>query len=88
LLKPETYDLIWGEYAPVPSSGDRICMTWFKRKQGGYELFGHEGADKGFRSGFWICPGLKLHIAVMSNISHAPIRKICEEIFSMLLAIL
>ncbi|MCL1982387.1 MAG: beta-lactamase family protein [Clostridiales bacterium] len=88
LLKPETYGLVWGEYAPVPGSKDRICMTWFKRTQAGYELYGHEGADKGFRSGFWLCPELKIHVAVMSNIASAPIRRMCEEIFSMLLAIL
>ena len=85
LLKPETYEFALQEYAKTPEKNQHICMSWFKRKQAGYALYGHIGADIGYKSGFWICPELNLHFTVLTNITTSPINKICDEVFDILL---
>lgn len=85
LLKAETYGLVWEKQALVPNNGEHICLSWFRREQNGYVLYGHEGTDDGFRASFWICPELKLCITVCSNISGAPVKKINKEIFDLLI---
>ena len=84
LLRPETYRLVWEEFAEVPNNGEKICLSWFSRKQGGHQLYGHEGADDGFRSSFWICPELDLFIIISANITNAPLKKISKQIFEMI----
>jgi CubicO group peptidase (beta-lactamase class C family) len=84
LLKRETYKLAWKEVALVPNNGEHICLSWFRREQNGFVFFGHEGTDDGFRASFWLCPQLELSIAVCSNISGAPVKKINKQIFDLL----
>lgn len=84
VLQPETYRIVKDEFAAVPNNGEKICLSWFSRMQNGYKLYGHEGADDGFRSSFWICPELDLFIMVSSNISEAPLKKISKQIFEMI----
>ena len=76
LLKKETYELAWKEVALVPNNGEHIGLSWFRREQNSFVLFGHEGTDDGFRASFWLCPQLELSVAVCSNISGAPVKKI------------
>ena len=85
LLKPESYDLMFSEQGIVPNNGERICLSWFKRQQSGYTLYGHECADVGFRASFWICPELGTHILVTANMSSAPAKKINKQIFDIML---
>lgn len=85
LLTPRSFQMMLEPQAIVPNNGENICLSWFRREQNGVFLFGHEGADDGFRSSFWICPELKLHIAVCSNLSQAPLKKISRQIFEELL---
>lgn len=82
-LKPETYDLAFQPFASVPNNGEDICLSWFAREQNGHRLYGHEGADVGFRSSFWICPQLDLFTVVCSNLSNAPLKKISKQIFDL-----
>jgi CubicO group peptidase (beta-lactamase class C family) len=84
VLLPETYRVAWDEFAVVPNNGEKICLSWFSRAQNGYKLYGHEGADDGFRSSFWICPELDLFIMISSNISSAPLKKISKRIFELI----
>lgn len=84
ILKPETYDIMWTPQAIVPNNGEEMCLGWFKREQNGYEFFGHEGTDDGFRSSFWICPEKRLSITVCSNLSRAPVKRINRQIFDLL----
>jgi CubicO group peptidase (beta-lactamase class C family) len=84
LLKPATYDAVWKKHALVPNNGEHIGLSWFHREQNGFELYGHEGTDDGFRASFWICPKLELSIAVCSNISGAPVKKISKQVFDLL----
>ena len=84
LLKEQTYDIVWQEQALVPNNGEHVCLSWFKREQKGFTLYGHEGTDDGFRASFWICPELELYIVVCSNISNAPVKKISKQIFDLL----
>lgn len=84
LLKPETYELAWKKNALVPNNGEEICIGWFSRQQKGYQLFGHEGSDDGFRASFWICPELDIFIIIDSNISNAPVKKMSKEIFELI----
>jgi len=84
IMKPETYEEVWAEQALVPNNGEHICLSWFKREQNGYTLYGHEGTDDGFRASFWICPELELSIIICSNISNAPVKKISKQIFDLL----
>lgn len=84
LLEEQTYDMAWEEQASVPNNGEHICLSWFKREQNGFTLYGHEGTDDGFRASFWICPELELFIIVCSNISNAPVKKIGKQIFDLL----
>ena len=90
LLKPDTYQTIWQEYAVVPNNGEQMGLGWFMRKQkvsagGGtqhtYRLFGHEGTDDGFRASFWICPELDMVTVVLSNLSGAPVKRINKKLF-------
>ena len=84
MLRPETYRIVWEEFAEVPNNKEKICLSWFLREQKGYWLYGHEGADDGFRSSFWICPEIDLFIVLCSNISNAPLKKISKRIFELI----
>ncbi|MDR0357090.1 MAG: beta-lactamase family protein [Clostridiales Family XIII bacterium] len=74
----------WQEQAPVPNSDEKMGFGWFMREQNGYRLYGHEGADDGFRSSFWICPALKAQITVLANIDRAPVKRIGKRLFDAL----
>ncbi|NLY70901.1 MAG: beta-lactamase family protein [Clostridiales bacterium] len=84
ILKPETYEVAWESQAIVPNNKEHICLSWFRREQKGHIFYGHEGSDDGFRSSFWICPELDLYIAVCSNISNAPVKRINKELFNII----
>ena len=84
MLKPETYRMVFKEFATVPNNGEEICLSWFSREQNGFRLYGHEGADVGFRSSFWICPELDLFMVVCSNLSNAPLKKVSKQIFDLI----
>ena len=81
LLSPGTYQHIRHEYAEVPNNREKMGLGWFMRRQGGYQLYGHEGTDDGFRASLWICPKLKLVIVVLSNLSGAPVKKLNKKLF-------
>ena len=83
ILKPSTFDEAWKEHSIVPNNGETICLSWFRRDQKGYLLYGHEGNDDGFRSSFWVCPELSASVTVCSNISGAPVKRINREIFDL-----
>jgi CubicO group peptidase (beta-lactamase class C family) len=84
LLRPETYQMVWTTFADVPNNGEEICLSWFARGQNGFRLYGHEGADVGFRSSFWICPERDQFIVVCSNLSNAPLKKVSKQIFDLI----
>jgi CubicO group peptidase (beta-lactamase class C family) len=86
LLKPQTHQVMRQEFATVPNNGEKMCISWFAREQNGLRLYGHEGADEGFRSSLWICPDRDLFILLCANISNAPLKKISKEIFDMISA--
>lgn len=86
VLSPESYDAAWTPVATVPNNGEQIGLAWFRREQNGHVLYGHEGTDDGFRASFWICPALDLHITVCCNLTGAPTKKICKELFDRLLS--
>lgn len=81
VLRPETYQMVWDPFSTVPNNGEKICLSWFSREQDGFRLYGHEGADVGFRSSFWICPELDCFIILCSNLSSAPLKTIGKSIF-------
>lgn len=85
LFPPEQYREIWREYAVVPNNGEGMGLGWFMRTQKGYEIYGHEGTDDGFRASFWICPKLDAHVTVASNISRGAVKKINKKLFDMLI---
>lgn len=82
VLRTETYPMVWEAFATVPNNGEQICLSWFSREQNGFRLYGHEGADVGFRSSFWICPELDLFVILCSNLSSAPLKTISKSIFA------
>jgi len=84
LLRTETYQLAWTPFATVPNNGEEIGLSWFCREQNGFRLYGHEGADVGFRSSFWICPKMDRFMVVCSNLSNAPLKKVNKQIFDLL----
>ncbi|MDR3295294.1 MAG: beta-lactamase family protein [Clostridiales Family XIII bacterium] len=84
ILRPESYEKLWTSCALVPNNGEHMGLGWFMRRQNSYGLYGHEGTDDGFRASFWICPELKLQIAVMSNLDDAPVKRINKQVFDML----
>jgi CubicO group peptidase (beta-lactamase class C family) len=71
-------------HANVSGSKEKIGLAWFIREQNGYTLYGHEGADDGFRSSFWICPTLRLQITVLANLDRSPVKRISKKIFDIL----
>ena len=77
----ETYDKMWQGYATVPNNGEKMGLGWFMREQDGHHLIGHEGTDIGFRASFWMCPKLDMTIAVLSNVSAAPVKRINKAAF-------
>ena len=81
ILSQEAYQHSSYEYATVPNNGEKMGLGWFMREQRGYRLLGHEGTDDGFRASFWICPEKQLTIAVLSNLSGAPVKKINRKLF-------
>ncbi len=83
-LSPSLREVAFSPQALVPNNSEQICLSWFRREQNGYVLFGHEGTDDGFRSSFWICPELSLSIIVCANLSMSPVKKISKEIFDQL----
>lgn len=76
-----TYDKMWQEYAIVPNNGEKMGLGWFMREQEGYRLMGHEGTDIGFRASFWMCPELDMAVAVLSNVSAAPVKRMSKTLF-------
>lgn len=84
IMSQNSYNIAWQEYATVPNNGEKMGLSWFKRTEDDYTLYGHEGSDIGFRSSFWICPSLDTQIIVLSNISKAPVKKINRQIFEIL----
>ena len=84
LLSFDSYQHIHYEYATVPNNGEKMGLGWFMRRQKGYQLYGHEGTDDGFRASFWICPELDLGIVVLSNLSGAPVKKLNKKLFDRL----
>ena len=77
----ETYDIMWRDYATVPNNGEKMGLGWFMREQEGYRMIGHEGTDIGFRASLWMCPELDMTIAVLSNVSGAPVKRINKTMF-------
>lgn len=84
LLSPSSWELARTPVALVPNNGEQLCLSWFRRKQSGHILYGHEGTDDGFRASFWLCPQLRLWLIVCSNLSAAPVKKINKELFKLL----
>lgn len=92
LLKAETYQTIWRDYATVSNNGEKMGIGWFMREQvvdsdgasRTYHLCGHEGTDDGFRASFWLCPELDLVTVVLSNLSGAPVKRINKKLFSVI----
>ena len=93
LLKSETYQTVWREYATVPNNGEKMGLGWFMREQTVsdsdatnkrpqvFRLCGHEGTDDGFRASFWLCPDLDTVTVVLSNLSGAPVKRINKKLF-------
>ena len=81
LLSRDAYAHAGYEYATVPNNGEKMGLGWFMREQKGHRLYGHEGTDDGFRASLWICPGIQMTIAVLSNLSGAPVKKINKKLF-------
>ena len=84
LLSFDSYQHMQYEYAEVPNNREKMGLGWFMRRQGGYQLYGHEGTDDGFRASLWICPEKELAIAVLSNLSGAPVKKLNKKLFERL----
>ena len=85
LLSARTYQLIGQEYATVPNNGEKMGLGWFMRRQRGYQLYGHEGTDDGFRASLWMCPEKETAICVLSNLSGAPVKKLNKKLFDRLI---
>lgn len=88
ILSPETYSMIWKEYAVVPNNGERMGLGWFMRNQKGCDFVGHEGTDDGFRASFWMCRELETAIVVLSNITGAPVKKLNKKLFDEIIHLL
>ena len=83
-LSGACWEKILGEYAQVPKNKERMGLGFFRRRQEGAWLMGHEGTDDGFRSSFWVCPERKTVTVVLSNLSKAPVKKINKKLFTRL----
>ncbi len=84
LPSPVSSPQIRHEYAEVPNNREKMGLGWFMRRQEGLQLFGHEGTDDGFRASLWICPERQTAIAVLSNLSGAPVKKLNKKLFTLL----
>lgn len=87
-LKAEEKEMLWRKWVKIPGGEESIGLGWFRRsyKKGNkkYTFTGHEGADIGFRSSFWICPELDAVIVLLSNISSAPLKKLSGRLFELI----
>lgn len=84
ILNAGTYRQIRKEYAEVPNNKEKMGLGWFMRRQEGYQLYGHEGTDDGFRASLWMSPEKQTAIAVLSNLSGAPVKKLSKKLFKLL----
>lgn len=84
LLPASGYDRIRQKRARVPNNGEEMGLGWFMREQNGCRLFGHEGTDDGFRASLWICPERRIGIAVLSNLSGVPVKRLNKKLFDRL----
>lgn len=85
VFRADTYEKLWSKYATVPNNGEGMGLGWFMRKQGGYDICGHEGTDDGFRASLWICPQLDAYVIAASNISRGAVKKINKKLYDMLI---
>ncbi|MEG0830551.1 MAG: serine hydrolase domain-containing protein [Anaerovoracaceae bacterium] len=85
VFSSNTYDKLWKKYATVPNNGEAMGLGWFIREQEGYNLYGHEGTDDGFRASFWICPQVEGYVIVTTNISRGSAKRINKKIFQMMI---
>ncbi|MDR1953952.1 MAG: beta-lactamase family protein [Clostridiales Family XIII bacterium] len=83
-LEPNAYEQMWHGETVIENNNERMSLGWFLREQNGYRLYGHEGADDGFRSSFWICPALKTQITVLINIDRPSVKKFNKQLFDLL----
>ncbi len=72
---------IWTPIAEIPNNREHIGLGWFLRNQQGRSLMGHEGADVGFRSSFWVCPEEDSYVGVATNISKGPAKRINKTLW-------
>ncbi len=84
IFNENTYSKIWDDKVVVPNNGEKMGLGWFVREQQGKKLVGHEGTDDGFRASFWVCHEENAFVAVMSNISKSPVKKINKGVFDIL----
>ncbi len=81
LFSSSRWEEIWTPVAEVPNNKEKIGLGWFLREQQGRWLMGHEGADVGFRSSFWVCPEQDGYVGVLTNLSKGPAKRINKALW-------
>jgi len=84
ILQPSSYDLLWKPQYKVDANRS-VGLSWFLSSLHGYQLIGHSGGDVGFRSQLVLIPEKSIGIALMSNVSPAPLEILERSLLEILL---
>ena len=85
LLSQETCRHIWQPKVKTLNKNEYMGTGWFIYDRNGHTYYGHNGGDNGFSSAFWICPEEDFYLIALTNTRQAEMKKICRQIFDILL---
>jgi CubicO group peptidase (beta-lactamase class C family) len=56
-------------------------LGWQTKTVDGHILYGHDGADDGFRGSFWLCPETGISVVLLANIDGAPTGPLSSKLY-------
>jgi CubicO group peptidase (beta-lactamase class C family) len=86
ILQPSSYDLLWKPQHKVDANRS-VGLSWFLSSLHGYQVIGHSGGDVGFRSQLALIPEKSVGVALMTNVSPAPLENVEKSLLEILLGI-
>ncbi|MGI9627901.1 MAG: serine hydrolase domain-containing protein [Longimicrobiales bacterium] len=86
ILRPESYDLLWGLTTDPATDGASVGLSWFLGDYQGHRTVSHGGGDTGFRSHILLMPDDGVGVVIASNWSGTDAGSIANGIVELVLA--
>lgn len=83
ILRPESYDLLWGATAAAGDAID-VGLSWFVGEYRGERMIWHDGGDTGFTSTLALLPDSDRAVILASNYDRTPMRELRAGILEIL----